>query len=128
VKKKDGSLQMCVDYHGLNRITIKNRYPMPLISGLLDQLGQAKVYTKIDLNLVRIKGGNKWKTAFRTRYGYFEYNVMLFGLINAPVIFQHLMNDIFREFLDNFVVCYLDDILIFSKNEKDHEKHVQMVL
>ena len=93
VKKKDGSLRMCVDYRGLNKITKKNRYPLPLISGLLDQLGQAKIYTKIDLrgayNLVRIKEGDEWKTAFRTRYGHFEYNVMPFGLTNAPAIFQH---------------------------------------
>lgn len=132
VKKKDGSLRMCVDYRGLNKITIKNRYPLPLISGLLEQLGQAKIYTKVDLrgayNLVRIKEGDEWKTAFRTRYGHFEYNVMPFGLTNAPGIFQHLMNDIFREFLDDFVVCYLDDILIFSKNREDHEKHVRLVL
>jgi hypothetical protein len=123
---------MCVDYCDLNKITIKNRYPLPLIYGLLDQLGQAKVYTEIDLwgayNLVQIKGKDEWKTAFQTWYGHFEYNVMPFGLTNALVIFQHLMNDIFREFLDDFVVCYLDDILILSKNEKDHEKHVQMVL
>ena len=132
VKKKDGSLRMCVDYRGLNKVTIKNRYPLPLISGLLDQLGQAKIYTKIDLrgayNLVRIKEGDEWKTAFRTRYGHFEYNVMPFGLTNAPAIFQHLMNDVFREFLDDFVVCYLDDILIFSKNEEDHINHVRLVL
>ncbi len=132
VKKKDGSLRMCVDYRGLNKVTIKNRYPLPLISGLLDQLGQARIYTKIDLrgayNLVRIKEGDEWKTAFRTRYGHFEYNVMPFGLTNAPAIFQHLMNDIFREYLDDFVVCYLDDILIFSKNEEDHINHVRLVL
>ena len=132
VKKKDGSLRMCVDYHGLNKITIKNRYPLPLIFGLLDQLGRANVYTKIDLrgayNLVHIKEGDEWKTAFRTRYGHFEYNVMPFGLTNAPAIFQHLMNDVFREFLDDFVICYLDDILIFSKNEEDHEKYVWLVL
>ena len=132
VKKKDGSLRMCVDYRGLNKVTIKNRYPLPLISGLLDQLGQAKIYTKIDLrgayNLVRIREGDEWKTAFRTRYGHFEYNVMPFGLTNAPAIFQHLMNDIFREFLDDFVVCYLDDILIYSKNEEDHKQHVRLVL
>jgi hypothetical protein len=132
MKKKVGSLHMCVDYRGLNKITIKNRYPVPLISGLLDQLSQAKVYTEIDLrgayNLVRIKEGDEWKTTFRTKYGYFEYNVMPFNLTNAPANFQHLMNDIFQEFLDDFVVCYLDDILIFSKNEEDHEKHVQMVL
>jgi hypothetical protein len=91
VKKKDGSLRMCVDYHGLNKVTIKNRYPLPLISGLLDQLGQAKIYTKLDLcgayNLVRIKEGDEWKTVFRTRYRHFEYNVMPFGLTNAPAIF-----------------------------------------
>ena len=119
---------MCVDYRGLNKVTIKNRYPLPLISGLLNQLGQAKIYTKIDLrgayNLVRVKEGDEWKTAFRTRYDHFEYLVMSFGLTNAPTIFQHLMNDIFREFLDNFVVCYLDDILISSKDIKQHEEHV----
>ena len=128
VKKKDGSLRMCVDYWGLNKVTIKNQYPLPLISGLLNQLGQAKIYTKIDLqgaySLVRVKEGDEWKIAFRTRYGHFEYLVMPFELTNAPTIFQHLMNDIFREFLDNFVVCYLDDILIYSKDIKQHEEHV----
>jgi hypothetical protein len=132
VKKKDGSLRMCVDYRGLNKVTKKNRYPLPLISGLLEQLGRARIFTKIDLrgayNLVRIKEGDEWKTAFRTRYGHFEYNVMPFGLTNAPAVFQHMMNDIFREHLDDFVVIYLDDILIFSKNEEDHEKHVRIVL
>jgi hypothetical protein len=98
VKKKDGSLWMCVDYHGLNKITKKNQYPLPLIFGLLNQFGQAKVYTKVDLrgayNLVQMKRG-EWKTAFQTKYGHFEYNIMPFGLINEPAIFQHLMNDIF---------------------------------
>jgi hypothetical protein len=123
---------MCVDYRGLNKVTIKNRYPLPLISGLLDQLGQAKIYTKLDLrgayNLVCIKEGDEWKTAFRTRYEHFEYNVMPFGLTNAPTVFQHLMNDVFQEFLDDFVVCYLDDILVFSKNEEKHINHVRLVL
>jgi len=132
VKKNDGSLRMCVDYRGLNKITIKNRHPLPLISGLLEQLGEAKIYTKIDLrrayNLVRVKAGDEWKTTFRTRYGHFEYNVMPFGLTNAPAIFQHLMNDVFREYLDKFVVCYLDDILIYSKNVEEHEGHVKLVL
>jgi hypothetical protein len=132
VKKKDGSLRMCVDYRGLNKVTKKNRYPLPLISGLLEQLGRAKIFTKIDLrgayNLVRIKEGDEWKTAFRTRYGHFEYNVMPFGLTNAPAVFQHMMNDIFREHLDDFVVIYLDDILIFSKNKEEHEGHVRLVL
>ena len=132
MKKKDGSLRMCVDYCVLNKITVNNQYPLLLILGLFDQLSQAKIYTKNDLqeayNLVRIKVGDKWKTAFRTRYGYFEYNVMPFSLTNAPTIFQHLMNDVFHEFLDHFVVIYLDDILVFSKNEKDHENHVRLVL
>ncbi len=132
VKKKDSSLRMCVDYRGLNKVTIKNRYPLPLIPGLLDQLGRAKIHTKIDLrgayNLVRIKEGDEWKMAFRTRYGHFEYNVMPFGLTNALAIFQHLMNDVFRKFLDDFVVCYLDDILVFSKNEEEHINHVWLVL
>ena len=116
---------MCVDYRGLNKVTKKNCYPLPLISGLLEQLGRAKVFTKIDLrgayNLVRIKEGDEWKTAFRTRYGHFEYNVMPFGLTNASAVFQHMINDIFREDLDDFVVIYLDDILIYSKNEKENE-------
>ena len=123
---------MCVDYRGLNKVTIKNRFPLPLISGLLNQLDQAKIYTKIDLreayNLVRVKEGDEWKTAFRTRYGHVQYLVMLFGLTNVPAIFQHLMNDIFREFLDNFVVCYLDNILNYSKYIKQHKEHVRLVL
>lgn len=130
--KKDGSLRICVDYCGLNKVTIKNQYPLSLFSWLLDRLGQAKIYTKIDLcgayNLVCIKEGDKWKTAIRTRYEHFEYNVMPFGLTNIPAIFQHLMNDIFRDFLDDFVVCYLDDILVFSKNEEYHTNHVRLVL
>ena len=125
-------MRMCVDYRGLNKITKKNRYPLPLISGLLEQLGRAKIFTKIDLrgayNLVQIKEVDEWKTTFRTRYGHFEYNVMPFGLTNAPAVFQHMMNDIFWEHLDDFVVIYLDDILIFSKKEKEHEKHVRLVL
>jgi hypothetical protein len=110
---------MCVDYRGFNKITIKNRYPLPLIFGLFNQLGQAKIYTKIDLrrayNLVQIKRGDEWKTTFQTRYWHFEYNVIPFGLINVHTIFQHLMNDIFCEFLNNFVVYYLHGIFIFSK-------------
>jgi hypothetical protein len=117
---------------GLNKVTIKNWYPLSLISRLLDQLGQAKIHTKIDLrgtyNLIHIKEGDEWKTTFRIKYGHFEDNVMPFGLTNAPAIFQHLMNDIFREFLDDFVVCYFDDILVFSKNEEEHINHVRLVL
>jgi len=123
---------MCVDYCGLNNVMVKNQYPLPLIFGLLDQLSQAKIFTKIDLqgayNLVHIKEGDEWKMAFHTKYGHFEYNVMPFGLTNAPTIFQHLMNDIFCEHLDNFVVIYLDDILIYFENPEDHKKHIHLVL
>jgi len=109
-----------VDYRGLNKISKKNRYPLPLISGLLDWLHTGKIFTKIDLrgayNLLMIRLGDEWKIAFRTCYGHFEYTVMPFGLTNAPVVFQHLMNNIFEEYMDEFVVVYLDDILIFSKN------------
>ena len=91
-----------------------------------------KIYTKIDLrgayNLVRVKERDEWKTAFRTRYGHFKYNIIPFGLTNAPAIFQHLMNDVFREFLDKFVVCYLDDILIYSETIEEHKEHVRLVL
>jgi hypothetical protein len=132
VKKKDEFLRLCVDYRGLNKVTKKNCYPLLLISGLLEQLGSAKIFTKIGLrgayNLVQVKEGDEWKTTFHTRYGHFEYSVMSFGLTNAPAVFQHMMNDIFREYLDHFVVIYLDDILIYSKNEEEHEHHVRLVL
>jgi hypothetical protein len=99
-----------------------------LISDLLDQLHTGKIFTKLDFraayNLLRIRPGDEWKTTFRTRYGHFEYTVMPFGLTNAPEVFQHLMNDIFREYMDEFVVVYLDDILIFSKDQETHDKHV----
>jgi hypothetical protein len=123
---------MCVDYRGLNQLTIKNWYPLPLILGLLDQVNCAKMYTKIDLrkayNLVCIRKGDEWKMTFKTHYGHFKYDVMHFGLTNAPIIFPHLMNVVFREYLDDFVVYYINDILIFSKNMADHEHHVHFVL
>ncbi|KAK4689460.1 putative transposase, partial [Tremellales sp. Uapishka_1] len=132
VKKKDGSLRLCVDYRRLNNITIKNRYPLPLINDLIDKLRYAKIYSKIDLrgayNLLRIAEGEEWKTAFRTRHGLFEYKVMPFGLTNAPASFQHLMNHIFRDMLDECVIVYLDDILIFSATVDDHRQHVVKVL
>ena len=132
VKKKDGSLRLCVDYRGLNSITTKNRYPLPLIPELLDRLRTAKIFSKIDLrgayNLLRIAKGDEWKTAFRSRYGLFEYKVMPFGLTNAPASFQRLMNDNFRDMLDHHVIIYLDDILIFSPDIETHRKHVQQVL
>lgn len=132
VKKSDGSLRLCVDYRGLNKITIKNRYPLPLIQENLDRLQNAKYFTKIDLrgayNLIRIAAGEEWKTAFRTRYGLFEYLVMPFGLTNAPASFQQLMNEVLREYLDISVIVYLDDILIYSKTREEHIEHIQQVL
>jgi hypothetical protein len=101
---------------------------LPLISSLLDRLRTGKIFAELNFrgayNLLRIRPGDEWKTTFRTCYGHFEYTVMPFGLTNAPVVFQHLMNDIFREYMDEFVVVYLDDILIFSKNQETHDKHV----
>jgi hypothetical protein len=132
VPKKDKSKRLCVDYRGLNELTVRNSFPMPLISELLDRVRRAKIFTKIDLrgayNLVRIKPGDEWKTAFRCQYGHFEYLVMPFGLTNAPAIFQGMMVDIFRDILDIYVVIYLDDLLIFSVDEATHVGHVQEVL
>ncbi|SPC65346.1 uncharacterized protein UHOD_11060 [Ustilago sp. UG-2017b] len=132
VKKKDGSLRLCVDYRGLNQITIRNRYPLPLIDELLDRLREARFFTHIDLrgayNLLCIAKGDEWKTAFRTRYGLFQYNVMPFGLTNAPASFQHLMNDTFKDMLDRSLIIYLDDLLIYSSTLKQHQGHVSAVL
>jgi len=132
VKKKDGSLRLCVDYQGLNRITHKDRYPIPLITDLLDAPKKARVYSKIDLrsayHLVRIAEGNEWKTTFRTRYGLYEWLVMPFGLSNAPSAFQRFMNELFSDLLDMCVVIYLDNILIYSDNLSEHKKHVKEVL
>jgi hypothetical protein len=126
--KKDGNLRLCVDYRKLNAITKKDRYPLPLLTDLLDRLRDASIYTKIDLrgayNLLRIAEGDEWKTAFRTRYGSYEYLVMPFGLTNAPASFQRFMNDHFRDMTDQFVVIYLDDILIYSPDEAKHIQHV----
>lgn len=131
MKKKYGSLRMCENYRGLNKVTKYNCQSLPLISGLLEQLESAKVFTKIDMhnayNLVRIEEGNEWKIIFRTRYGYFKYNVLRFGLTNVQVDFQYMMNDIFWKHLENFIVINLDDIMIFSKNKEDHDKYIRLV-
>ena len=132
VKKKSGELRPVVDYRGLNAISIKNRYPLPLIHEMLTRFSKAKVFSKIDLrgayNLVRIRKGDEWKTAFRCRYGHFEYCVMPFGLTNAPAVFQYLMNDVLYDYLDVFCVVYLDDILIYSSTPEEHIAHVCKVL
>ena len=129
-KKKDGSLRLCVDYRALNNITTKDRYPLPRIDNLLDRLRRAKHFTKIDLRNgyynVRIADGDEWKTAFRTRYGSFEFLVMPFGLTNAPAAFQHFMNDVFHDMLDQSVCGYLDDLLIFTDSD-DISEHVEKV-
>ena len=127
IKKKDSSLRLCVNYRGLNKISKKDQYPLPLISNLLDSPSQAKVYTKIDLrhayHLVCIAEGDEWKTAFRTRYGSYEWQVMPFGLTNAPAAFQRFVNLVFVDMLDVCVVVYLDDILVYLDNMEDHTTH-----
>ena len=132
VPKKDGTLRLCVDYRKLNDITVKNRYPLPSISELQDRLSGARYFTKLDLrgayNLIRMKAGEEWKTAFRTRYGHYEYTVMPFGLTNAPATCQDMINDALREHLDVFVVAYLDDILVYSRTLEEHQLHVSKVL
>ncbi|UTT90614.1 hypothetical protein NDA17_003064 [Ustilago hordei] len=132
VDKKDGGLRLCVDYRGLNEITVKNRAPLPLIEEQLFLLRKARIYTKLDLraayNLIRIAKGDEWKTAFGTQLGLYEYLVMPFGLANAPAHFQSFINDIFRDIIGVYVVVYLDDFLIFSDTEEVHVKHVTEVL
>jgi Reverse transcriptase (RNA-dependent DNA polymerase) len=132
IKKKDGSLRLCVDFWGLNKISKKDRYPLPHISDLLDSPQKARFFTKIDLqhayHLVWINEGDEWKTAFCTRYSSFKWCVMPFGLTNAPAAFQCLMNMIFSNLLDTCILVYLDDILIYSDNLDEHRLHVHEVL
>uniref|UniRef100_A0A3B3XW38 Gypsy retrotransposon integrase-like protein 1 n=1 Tax=Poecilia mexicana TaxID=48701 RepID=A0A3B3XW38_9TELE len=132
VGKKDGSLRPCIDYRGLNQITVKNKYPLPLLSAAFEPIQGATIFTKLDLrnayHLIRIREGDEWKTAFKTPLGHFEYLVMPFGLMNAPAVFQALVNDVLRDFLNHFVFVYLDDILIFSRSLEEHRRHVRLVL
>ncbi|GJT01536.1 putative reverse transcriptase domain-containing protein [Tanacetum coccineum] len=132
VKKKDGSFQMCIDYRELNKLTVKNRYPLPRIDDLFDQLQGSRVYSKIDLRYgyhqLRVREEDIPKTAFRTRYGHYEFQVMPFGLTNAPAIFMDLMNRVCKPYLDRFMVVFIDDILIYSKSRKEHEGHLKLIL
>ena len=124
VKKKDGMLRLCVDYRQLNKMTVKNKYPLPMIDDLFDQLRGASVFSKIDLrsgyHQVRIKDTNVHKTTFRTWYGHYEFLVMPFGLTNASSAFMDLMNHVFRPYVDQFVVVFIDDILMYSKDRENH--------
>ncbi|KAG7583636.1 Ribonuclease H-like superfamily [Arabidopsis suecica] len=132
VKKKDGSFRLCIDYRGLNKVTVKNKYPLPRIDELLDQLRDARWFSKIDLasgyHQIPIEPSDVRKTAFRTRYGHYEFVVMPFGLTNAPAAFMKMMNGIFREFLDEFVIIFIDDILVYSKDRETHQNHIRTVL
>jgi hypothetical protein len=131
-KKKDGSMRLCVDYRGLNKVTVKNRHPLPLITESLERLASARFYTKLDVkeayHRVRIQEGDEWKTAFRTRYGSFEYTVMPFGLTNAPAQFQAYIHQVLAGLVDVSCIVYLDDILIFSSTEEEHVRQVREVL
>ncbi|GJT49449.1 putative reverse transcriptase domain-containing protein [Tanacetum coccineum] len=132
VKKKDGSFRMCIDYRELNKLTVKNRYPLPRIDDLFDQLQGSSVYSKIDLrsgyHQLRVREEDIPKTAFRTRYGHYEFQVMPFGLTNAPAVFMDLMNRVCKPYLDKFVIVFIDDILIYSKNKQEHEEHLKLIL
>jgi hypothetical protein len=132
VKNKDGTLRLCIDFRQLNKVTVKNKYPLPRIDDLFDQLKDAKIFSKIDIrseyHQVRIKEEAIRNSSFRTRYVHYEFTIVPFGLSNAPVVFMCLMNGVFREYLDKFVIVFLDDILLYSKSEEEHEHHLRIVL
>ena len=132
VKKKDSTLRLCVDYRELNKMTVKNKYPLLGIDDLFDQLKGESVFSKIDLrsryHQLRIKGVDVHKTAFRTRYGHYEFLVIPFGLTNAPAVFIDLMNRIFRLYVDRFVMVFIDEILVYSNDREGHDTHLRVVL
>jgi hypothetical protein len=132
VEKKDGMKRMCIDYRALNEVTVKNKYPLPRIEDLFDQLRGASVFSKIDLrsgyHQLRIWPSDIPKTTFITKYGQYEFTVMSFGLTNVLAYFMYLMNSVFMDYLDKFVVVFIDDILVYSQNEQDHEEHLRKVL
>ena len=132
VKKKDGSMRMCIDYRELNKVTIKNKYLLPRIDDLFDQLKGAIVFSKIDLRSgyyqLKVRESDIPKIAFQTRYGHYEFLVMSFGLTNAPAAFMDLMNRVFEEYLDKFIIVFIDDILVYSCTIEEHELHLKIVL
>jgi hypothetical protein len=132
VLKKDDTQRLCMDYHALNEVTIKNKYPLPRIDDMFDQLCGACVFSKIDLrsgyHQLKIRECDIPKTAFISRYGLYEYTVMSFGLTNAPAYFMYLMNKVFMEYLDKFVTVFINDIWVYSRSEEDHEEHLRLAL
>ena len=132
VRKKDGTMRLCIDYQKLNQVTVKNKYPLPRVDDLFDKLQGAQVFSKIDLrsgyHQLKISKEDIPKTTFRTRYGHFEFLVMPFGLTNAPAVFMALMNKVFQPFLDKFIIVFIDDILVYSKNKSEHEEHLKTAL